>query len=162
MTDHELLQEIHDRFPPRALDPDQAFDPQGGSYLNIDEFRHNSQKYTWEELNLKFLRFHYDSLQQLSPLGFVDYVPAFLAIMIRDRPHVDIIPLAVLAAVTPSPIPSIAARYKERIHALNDGQKTTILNVIAHLKAAETDEVDRERMDKAVQEIHAHIKERAT
>jgi hypothetical protein len=86
---------------------------------------------------------------------------AFLAIMIRDRPHVDVIPLAVLAAVTPSPIPSIAARYKERIHALNDGQKTTILNVIAHLKAAETDEVDRERMDKAIQEIHAHIKERA-
>jgi hypothetical protein len=154
MKDAELLKLIREHFPPHPLDPTRAFDTPAGAYLNIAEFQRDSQGKSWDQLDLQFLRFHYDSLPQLSPSAFTDYLPAFLSITITDRARVDIIPAAVLASLTPHlDDPKTAAQYDQRINALTDQQKMVVTRFIEYLSERETDRSDREHLEKLLQDF---------
>ena len=164
MQDEELLALIRNNFPPHPLNSERAFEGGRGSYLNADEFKRDSQGLSWDQLTFEFLRFHYDCLPQLSPAAFAEYLPAFLAIIISHRAVVDIMPWALLAAITPSAdYPDSAAHCVKRINALMRGQMLTTMEVFGQFLEAETDEADKKRIQKALHGFRSsYIDERSS
>ena len=87
-------------FPPRAIDPVAAFAEWGGTYIDAERFRQGVRGKAWTELDVAFLERHHDALMFFGPASIADYLPAYLAPVLRRDPGLSALPLFVFSVLT--------------------------------------------------------------
>lgn len=129
----EALDDLTKAFPPHPLDPEHAFGEGGTTYLSGDEFKAGVRGKSWDTLDAEFLEFHHDATVFLPPESFVDYLPAFLAVLLEKRPEVRNLPTFLRGLLTRS---RDAAWFDARIDRLTAEQKRAVARALEALEAA--------------------------
>lgn len=133
----EAMDDLTKVFPPHPLDPERAFDAWGGTYGNVDDFKAGVRGRPWTALEPGFLEFHHDSLFFLGPESFADYLPAFLAAVVRRDEALSALPMFLLGALTRSEEdPEEAKRFDARIAPLTHEQRRAVARALEVLEAS--------------------------
>lgn len=93
-------QSLERAFPPHSIDPEGAFAEWGGTYVDAEAFRRGVRGKKWPDLDATFLERHHDALVFLGPHSIADYIPAYLAAVVRRAPELDAAPGFLLDILT--------------------------------------------------------------
>lgn len=135
------IDDLTHAFPPRPLNADQAFGASGTTYLNADAFRDGSRGQTWDRLASEFLEFHHDATVFLTPEAFVEYLPAFLAAVLKGGPELNGLPPFLRSALTRSRDPSWFDARMDRLTAV---QRSAVARALVALEESQTSRYDRQ------------------
>src|ERR1700733_10465472 len=109
-------------FPAKPFDPMDAFSEWGISYTSGDAFKEGVRGRTWVELPAAFLEWHHDALMFLGPSSVCDYLPAYIAVVLRGDPALSALPTFLFGVLTRSD----SARFDARFSGLAHEQKVAI------------------------------------
>lgn len=144
----EAIDELVNVFPPRPLDPEQAFAEYGGTYLDAEDFKAGVRGRSWNTLPSKFLEFHHDAVHFLGPASFADYLPAFLVAVVRRDDELDQLPRYLLTALTRSDEYAGVENFDARIEHLTPVQQRAVACALKALEASH--ELNRNKQTVAV------------
>jgi hypothetical protein len=121
------LEQLKAAFPVRPLDPTDAFQEWGGTYLDAEVFRRGVTDKTWDALPAAFLEHHHDALVFLGPSAIGDYLPAYLAAFARRDPALSAMPSFLLGVLTRG---GDGTRFDERFAQLTKAQRQAVGRVL--------------------------------
>lgn len=127
----EALAGLATAFPPHPLDPTHAFDEWGTTYLDYASFERDARGKSWTELPSAFWEFHHDALFFLGPSVVPDYLPGFMAAVVRGDPALDSLPGFLIEALTRRE----GERFDERFSRLTDLQRHAVRNALLALES---------------------------
>jgi hypothetical protein len=119
-------------FPPQPIDPLRAFVEWGGTYPDAQRFRDEVSGKSWTELSPAFLEQAHDALVFLGPSAIADYLPAFLAVMLRRDRELDALPSFLLNVLTRG---TDGDRFDARFAHLTAAQRQAVAEALAALEA---------------------------
>lgn len=135
------IEKLAEAFPPHSIDTATAFEEWGGTYTDAEQFRRGVRGRAWTELDAAFLERHHDALVFLGPSSIADYLPAYLASLLRRDPELSALPSFLLGVLTRGQDP---ARFDERFARLTPLQRQAIASaLVAH--EAELEGMSRQR-----------------
>jgi hypothetical protein len=124
------IEQLETVFPPHAIDAASAFREWGGTHLDAEAFRQGVSGKAWTELPAAFLEHHHDALVFLGPSTIADYLPAYLAVLVRRDPALSSLPSFLLGVLTRT---GDGSRFDERFAQLTTAQRRAIARVlVAH------------------------------
>lgn len=128
----DVFGEVVRAFPPHPLDPANAFAEWGTTYLDAVKFEDGVRARTWTELPASFLEYHHDALPFLGPRSIGEYLPAYLAVLLRGDPALDALPGFLLGILTRDD----PDRFDVRFAHLSPEQRRAIARALVALEAA--------------------------
>jgi hypothetical protein len=81
-----VIEKLAEAFPPHPIEPAAAFEEWGGTYTDAERFRAGVRGRAWTELEGAFLEQHHDALVFFGPSSLADYLPAYVAALVRRDP----------------------------------------------------------------------------
>ena len=127
----EALQEILAAFPVHSLDPAHAFDDWGTTYLDSERFERDASGRRWTDLPTTFWEFHHDALFFLGPSVMPEYLPGYLAAVLRGDETLDALPGFLLEALTRRE----GERFDERFACMTERQRFAVRDALLALEA---------------------------
>ena len=124
----EDLENLERVFPPRPIDPADAFAEWGGTYVDADAFRDGVRGMRWTDLDGAFLERHHDALVFFGPASISKYLPAYLRALVRRDPALDALPTFLLSVLTPD---GDEGRFEARFERLTAARRRAIARVLA-------------------------------
>jgi hypothetical protein len=118
-------------FPPRPIDPSHAFAEWGGTYTDAEQFRHGVRGHAWTELEPAFLERSHDALVFLGPASIGDYLPAYLASLLRRDAELSAMPSFLLGVLMRGNDP---VRFDERFSGLSAAQREAVTSALTALE----------------------------
>ncbi|HWU87411.1 MAG TPA: hypothetical protein VN253_09050, partial [Kofleriaceae bacterium] len=128
---HEALGELLRTFSPHPLDPTRAFADWGTTYTDAVKFEDGVRGRSWTELPASFLEYHHDALPFLHPRSIGDYLPAYLAVLLRGDPALDALPGFLLGILTRDD----PGRFDARFAYLSLEQRRAVARALVALEA---------------------------
>jgi hypothetical protein len=119
-------------FPPHAIDPVATFSEWGGTYVDAEKFRQGVRGKTWPDLEPAFLEHHHDALVFFGPSSIADYLPAYLAALLRRDRELSALPSFLLGVLRRS---DDADRFGERFARLSSAQRLAIAHALVAAEA---------------------------
>jgi len=86
------IENLKTAFPPHPLDPTLAFDEWGPTYLDAARFRTGTAGRSWPDLPAAFLEWAHDALVFFGPSSIGEYLPAYLASLLRRDGELSAMP----------------------------------------------------------------------
>jgi hypothetical protein len=110
-----IIDDLTRAFPPYSLDAAPSGDPE------------------WPEMSstLEFLERNHDALMFLGPAVLGDYLPAFLAAVLRRAPELDVLPTFLIRSLTHG---VDIDRVRARVERFTFAQRRAVENAIAALE----------------------------
>lgn len=124
------LNELVEAFPPHALDPAHAFDEWGATYVDYESFEREVRGKRWNEVPATFWEFHHDALFFLGPSVMPDYLPGYLAAVVRREAALSALPGFLLEALTRRE----GERFDERFSRLTSPQRRAVRSALLVLE----------------------------
>jgi hypothetical protein len=121
-------------FPPAPLDPTSAFAEWGTTFLDAAKFRAAVAGKRWTELPAELLEYMHDALVFLGPSSIADYLPAYLASLLRRDPELSAMPGFLLGTLTRSA--ADADRFDARFARLTIAQRRAVASALVVYEAA--------------------------
>jgi uncharacterized protein (DUF58 family) len=115
-------------FPPHPIDPVAAFSEWGGTYTDAEEFRQGVRGRAWTELEAVFLERNHDALVFLGPASIADYLPAYLASLLRRDRELSALPSFLFSVLTRG---KDTERFDARFARLTAAQRQAIASALA-------------------------------
>jgi hypothetical protein len=115
-------------FPPHPLDPNAAFSEWGGTYTDADRFRQGVRGRVWSELDAAFLERSHDAVVFLGPSSIADYLPAYLASLLRRDRELSALPSFLFGVLTRG---TDTQRFDARFAQLTAAQRVVVANALA-------------------------------
>jgi hypothetical protein len=115
-------------FPPHPLDPTAAFSEWGGTYTDAERFRQGVRGRVWSDLDAAFLERSHDALVFLGPSSIADYLPAYLASLLRRDRALSALPSFLFGVLTRG---TDTERFDARFARLTSAQRTAIASALA-------------------------------
>lgn len=125
------IQQLAVAFVPRPIDPSAAFAEWGGTYTDAESFRQGVRGQTWTDLPASFLEHAHDALVFFGPSAIADYLPAYLAAVMRRDPALSAMPSFLFSVLTRGSDP---ARFDERFAQLPPAQRVAVARALAALE----------------------------
>ncbi|HET9627517.1 MAG TPA: DUF6714 family protein [Kofleriaceae bacterium] len=122
------IKNLAQAFPPHPLEPTTAFREWGGTYTDAERFRQGVRGRSWPELDAAFLERHHDALVFLGPSSIADYLPAYLATLLRRDRELSALPSFLWGVLTRG---ASAERFDERFAQLTTAQRAAIATALA-------------------------------
>jgi hypothetical protein len=141
LVSESVTEKLAEVFPPHPIEPAAAFEEWGGTYTDAERFREGVRGRAWTELEAAFLERHHDALVFFGPSSIADYLPAYLAALVRRDPALSAMPSFLLGVLARGQDP---ARFDERFARLTPAQRRAIAGVLAAYEA-ELDGMSRQR-----------------
>lgn len=141
MASESVIEKLAEAFPPHPIDPAAAFEEWGGTYTDAERFRAGVRGRAWTELEATFLERHHDALVFFGPSSIADYLPAYLAALVRRAPALSAMPSFLLGVLARDQDP---ARFDERFARLTPAQHRAIAVALTAYEA-ELEEMSRQR-----------------
>jgi hypothetical protein len=132
----DVIDELVDVFPPEPLDPADAFGEYGGTYLDADAFKAGVRGRSWNALPSELLELHHDAVHFLGPASFADYLPAFVAAIVRRDQALDQLPRYLLTALTRSDEHAGVEDFDARVARLTPAQQRAVARALEALEAS--------------------------
>jgi len=122
------IKNLTQAFPPHPLDPAAAFSEWGGTYTDAERFRQGVRGRAWTALDAAFLEHSHDALVFLGPSSIADYLPAYLASLLRRDPELSALPSFLLGVLTRG---TDTERFDARFAQLAAGQRVAVATALA-------------------------------
>lgn len=115
-------------FRPHPIDPAAAFAEWGGTYLDAARFSDGVRGKRWTELDAVFLEHHHDALVFLAPSAIGDYLPAYLAAVVRRDKALSAAPGFLFGVLTRG---RDVERFDARFAKIAPDQRRAVARVLA-------------------------------
>lgn len=122
------LENLERVFPPRPIEPADAFAEWGGTYVDAKAFRDGVRGKRWTELEASFLERHHDALVFLGPSSISEYLPAYVIALVRRDPALSALPSFLLSVLTRG---TDGDRFDARFSGLTSAQRRAIARTLA-------------------------------
>lgn len=122
------IESLTKAFPQRPIDPVAAFAEWGGTYTDAEKFRQGVSGRAWTELEPAFLERNHDALVFFGPGSIADYLPAYLASLLRRDRELSAMPSFLFGVLTRG---EDAERFDERFARLTATQRQAIASALA-------------------------------
>lgn len=127
MSIESAIKNLTNAFPPHPLNSAVAFAEWGKTYLDAEKFEQGVHEREWVELEADFLEHNHDALMFLGPSSIADYLPAYLASLLRRDRELSAMPMFLLSVLTRG---KDAQRFDERFARLTDVQRQAIAGAL--------------------------------
>lgn len=156
----QVIASIRDAFPPHPLDPTEPDDAWADTYLDVVKFRADLQGKRWDELDLKFMNFHGETIHYLEPPAFGELLPAFLVTVIEHEEQTDMLSTFVLSALTPpTDVPTRLPRYRSNLASLTGAQQHAVVGALAFLAKSAKYEDNKKEARQALEGVRSTLEE---
>jgi hypothetical protein len=115
-------------FRPHPIDPVEAFGEWGGTYTDAERFRQGVRGRAWTELDASFLERNHDALVFFGPASIGDYLPAYLASLLRRDRELSALPSFLFSVLTRG---TDTERFDERFSRLTVAQRDAVASALA-------------------------------
>ncbi|HEU0034477.1 MAG TPA: DUF6714 family protein [Kofleriaceae bacterium] len=132
MSIESEIQKLVQAFPPHPLDASAAFAEWGRTHTSGPEFQRAVDGREWFELEPALLERNHDALVFFGPSSIADYLPAYLASVLRRDPELSAMPMFLFSVLTRGADP---ARFDARFARLTDAQRRAIASALAAFEA---------------------------
>jgi hypothetical protein len=114
-------------FVPHPIDPALTFSEWGGTHVDARAFREGVRGRTWPELEGSFLEHHHDALVFFGPSSMPEFLPAYLAALVRRDPALSALPGFLLGILTREQADD---RFDDLYGQLSTAQRRTVARVL--------------------------------
>jgi hypothetical protein len=105
-----------------------------GNHLECNQVKALFRGRHWRDLSPEDLEGEADSLSFLAPEGFRFFLPAFVRVSLLDFERADLIPMAVIGALTQPEDPDLQEYLSSRLGTLDAGQRRVLKEFLAFLR----------------------------
>lgn len=128
MSIESEIKNLTKTFPPHPIDPVAAFGEWGGTYTDAEKFRQGVRGRSWTELETAFLERNHDALVFFGPASIADYLPAYLAALLRRDRELSALPSFLFGVLTRG---KDTERFDARFARLTAAQLAAIARALA-------------------------------
>lgn len=159
----QVVASIRGAFPPHPLDPTEPEEAWADTYLDVVKFRAGLQGKRWDELDLKFMEFHGETIHYLQPPAYAELLPAFLVTVIEHEERLDMLPTFLLSALTPPlAFPTRLQQYRLNLASLAGSQQKAVITALAYLAKGARYEDTQKEARRALEGVRSFLSERSS
>ena len=134
MKDEEspFLDRLRAVFPPQAILAAGAFEQRGGTYPDGEEYAHQMEGKTWDQLDQQYFARRSDALSFLGTRHLISILPTYLSLLLVLGPRSPV-PETLLPMLTrpEGGEPELKKRFDELADGLSASQRTLVASALA-------------------------------